>query len=118
MKRILLSLLVAATLAAAAEIQIVVRNDTGQVVSTVTLTTTNAVLAAVNAWRLAQTSPGAKPGDPPVLTYPTVESLWQRVIGGFIKSVVRPYLRVVADEQAKIDAAKVAQDAAVEGAIK
>jgi len=32
--------------------------------------------------------------------------------------VVRPYLKAVADEQAKIDAAKVAQDAAVEGAIK
>ncbi|MBM3744168.1 MAG: hypothetical protein FJW34_00050 [Acidobacteria bacterium] len=118
MKRILLGLLIAATLAAAAEIQIVVRNDAGTVVSTVTLTTSNAALQALNQWRLAQTTPSVNPGDPPVLTYPTAASLWQRVIGGFVKSVVRPYLKAVADEQAKIDAAKVAQDAAVEGAIK
>jgi len=118
MKRILLGLLIAATLAAAAEIQIVVRNDAGTVVSTVTLTTTNAALQALNQWRLAQTTPGVKPGDPPVLTYPTAESLWKRVIGGFVKSVVRPYLTAVQTEQAKIDAAKAAQDITVEGTIK
>jgi len=118
MKRMLLSLLLAATLAAAAEIQIVVRNDAGTVVSNVTLSTSDAVLQALNQWRLAQTTPGVKPGDPPVLTYPTVERLWQRVIGGFVKSVVRPYLKAVADEQAKIDAARAAQESAVQGTIK
>jgi hypothetical protein len=85
MKTIIL-LLCAALALSAAEIQVIVRNDAGATVTSVTLKTTDEVFVKLNQWRLAQIvscTPAVKPGDPctPVLKFPTV--------GDFLRWIVR-----------------------------
>jgi hypothetical protein len=92
-------LLFAALAMPAATIEITVRGNDKQVVSTTTLQITAAALKALNDWRGAQVLTPAVaetkdaqgtliPAVPAVLTYPTIDSLWRKIIGEFITANV------------------------------
>jgi len=112
----LIALLIAATITQAAELTITVKRDDGTTVSTTTITTTNAVLSAVNDWRLEKIATPAVPARveggvtipavPAVLEYPTPAALWKAVVGGFIRSIAGDKLAAIQAEQAKITAAR------------
>jgi len=104
MKRWLGIFLVAAIMATAADITIAVRNDAGKTVSTVTLTTTDAILTALDTWRKAQQARDAQ-GNP-VPAYPTVEALWRTLVGSLVRSAISEELAAIKTEQAKIQAAQ------------
>jgi hypothetical protein len=93
--KLIVCTLFAALALAAADITIVVRTDAGAVVSTTVLNTTNAVLTALNEWRLAQ---GIK--------YPTVDSFWRGVIGDFFRErVLMDYNAAILEQRRLIDVA-------------
>jgi hypothetical protein len=113
--RLLFSLLISASVLLAAEIRIQVVNDAGKQVSSVVLTTNDAVLAALNSWRLAQQTRDANSNLVPA--YPTVESLWRSHIRNFVISAIGDSLDAIKTEQAKIDAANAKIKELKEGAI-
>ena len=115
----LLTLLILGSLTLqAAEITITVRNDGGTVVSTVTITGpnfNNAVLKAINEWRLAQIKTPAQPGSPgcptctppvaptpavpAVLTYPTTAAMWQHIVRAFVRPILIDYHPAIITER-------------------
>jgi len=109
MKTILMIALLALP-AVAGDVSVTFRDDAGKVVATTTFTMSNEVLAAIGAWRLEQIeTPATTDADgkvvPAVLRYPTTESLWRGVFGGFVRSAVGDRLPAVAAEQVKIKTA-------------
>lgn len=89
-------------------------------VSTTTITTTNAVLQAVNQWRLAQIlvqaqpgSPGcpactppvpAVPATPAVLKYPTAGDFWRSIVRETIKPLLTEYHAAIIAKRGEIEA--------------
>jgi len=107
----LITLVLLALPLAAADITITVKNDAGATVSTTTITTSNAVLAALNDWRGEQIlTPATKDAQgvdiPAVLRYPTLDSLMKGVLGGFVRSVVGDRMTAVRAEQTKIETSR------------
>ena len=86
-------------------ISIVVKNDANQVVSQVQLTTNNAVLTALNQWRLKQI---LSPEQLGVLRYPTTESFLKSLISDPIKTILQDYYDAIKLEKGKIEAANLA----------
>ena len=116
----LCALFLLATALPAAEIIVTVKNDGGATVSTTTITTTNAVLQAVNQWRLAQIlaqaqpgSPGcpactppvpAVPATPAVLKHPTAGDFWRSIVRETIKPLLTEYHAAIIAKRGEIEA--------------
>ena len=91
----------------AAEVQIIVRNDADAIVVNETITTTNEVLNALEAWRLDHTE-----------SYPTRESLFREWVVVQARRVLRAQgSAAIQAERDKIEAAKAAEDALIESAV-
>lgn len=101
MRTLLFALLLGAIATApvlSAEIQIIVRNDAGTVVSDVTLKIEKAVLAGFNQWRLAQMK------EDGTQAYPTPASFWWAHIGGFFRSKAEEFVQTIQEKRAQIKA--------------
>jgi len=111
MKTLILALILALPVTAA-EIQIIVRNDAGKVISDVTLTTNDDVLQAINDWRLDQViQPEVQDGEGKIiaeeqLRFPTVNSLWRYIIGSFVRNHLADRLPSVQAKKAEIEQAQ------------
>ena len=111
--KILMLLMLSAALAWTAEITIVIKNDAGVVVTTITIKTTDKVLDAVELFRLNE-----KVSQPPVLRFPTASDMWREVLISFVKAVDPKYHTAILAEQAKIDAAAAAIEKIKSGAVQ
>ena len=94
--------------AIAAEVQIIVRNDSSTIVVNTTIITTDAVLKALNDWRKAH-----------IEDYPGPESLFREMIIAQSKRILRitPTPAMQAQRDA-IKAAKAAEDAELAAAVQ
>lgn len=106
--RTLLFLLLAGVSLGAAEIQVIVRNDAGTQVASITITTTNEVLQKVNEWRLAQMNLNVDGSS--TLKFADTGELLRHIIADFLRKNVleqKPSAAIQA-ELDKIDTAKTA----------
>ena len=107
MRNLIFALLLCAFVAPAAEVQIIVRADAGGELVNTTITTSNDVLAVLEAWR-------AKHEE----AYPDRASLFRAFVVEQAKRIIRiEPTPAIQTERDKIEAAKVAEDAIVDGAI-
>ena len=127
----LLCLLLAVLAMPAATIEITIRNDAKAVISTTTLTISAATLKALNDWRGGQVSVPAvaevknaqgvviRPAVPAVLIYPTIDSLWKKIIGEFLTAnVLQDYHPAIIEQRRLRDVANAEEKRLLSGAVQ
>ena len=139
--RMLLGLFIVALTLSAASIEIVVKDDSGKVLSTANITVTSEVVAAIKSWQSAQisrpaeaaqlesreTDIGGKEITRPavgakqaVLQYPTDTALWKELLARMLQgnSILKEHLPAVMEERQKAAAASAKAAELEQGAIR
>jgi len=96
---------------AAAELRFIITNDAGATTVDVKLQTTDAVLQALDEWRLSQIiSPSYRRPDGTVMPvkyrFPTPEAMWETLIARIVRAAVREYAPTIRQKRQALETAK------------